>query len=121
MKTQKHHAITFRLLTAILLLPILITIIITIQSGYVENHEQAHAQVCKYFGGEVIALCNELLSGHVICVNITSENLPYYSLAQSNVEAFGYQLKVLINLVMWIAGIIWIMFFGDAISKQLRQ
>jgi len=74
---------------------IIIWVIILIVGNWmhITQHEKAHAQVCKQFGGNVtsfnIRITETGFDGNVTC-DYGFTNTPEYKLAQSNAEIVGY-------------------------------
>jgi len=70
-------------------------------------HENTHKVICDKFGGEVIAEHYEIFGESSILCAI--ENIKYkgeYKIAQSNVEAFGYQLQTFMTCILTIIMVI---------------
>ena len=79
-------------------LAIFVFIILSL-NAFAIKHESAHGEICRLFDGEVKQkVINLLGDSFVICsVNQTQE----YKLAQSNVDAFGYQIRVVLS-AFWL-------------------
>jgi hypothetical protein len=76
-----------------------------------DSHENAHKQICLMFYGKVAYMRVGLFDGETQCENITTAYFNSYSESQAMVEAFGYQLKALmyiIVLLIWALGFIYL-------------
>jgi hypothetical protein len=86
---------------------------------YVENHETIHKQVCRNFGGQTYHTINitfTTLQGYTTCSNITAGNSKEYAMSQSFVEAIGYPLGEIMNLMLFIfygTGLLMILLSND--------
>jgi hypothetical protein len=67
-------------------------------------HEEAHAVICGYYGGDVINMTITMFGGETYCGNVTAANFLSYSESQSMVEAFGYQMQA---AMLWLIMFVW--------------
>ena len=65
------------------------------------SHENAHRKICLYFNGTVTDYeINIFGTSHVSCPNPNFKET--YLLAQSNVEAYGYQMGEAMEIIMFL-------------------
>ena len=65
------------------------------------NHESAHTEIAKIFGCEDVSIDYFILGGRTSAeCTLTKEEDIAFNIAQSNVEAIGYQLYGLMNFFM---------------------
>lgn len=85
--------------------------------AFTQAHEEAHTAICKKFGGEIVGEKISLIEeSYIQCkVNKTSE----YYLAQSMVEAFGYQLRTLLTTIFILLWMIIVILIINMHKKQL--
>lgn len=87
----------------------MLLILLASQYIFVQAHEEAHSRICEYFGGQAHSLTlNVFGESSVACANLTrADYAPYYIQAQSDVDAFGYQLGTVMMVfivVVFVAG-----------------
>lgn len=93
----------------ITILIIMIIVLIASNIAYSYTHERTHVQICKYFGADNITF-EFGYNGYTTCDAHSSQE---YLLAQSNVEAFGYQLCAFMNIFIFTLFAILIVKVGE--------